>query len=149
MTQQTLDLFENHGIVDGAFSRFPSTRYQGSKRKLLSFLHEACRNYTFSSVLDLYSGTCSVGLMFRSMNKRVTANDYLLYNWTTAKVLLSASQHWIRSLDISSLVDRALEPNLTAELAVSEHFDGIYFPASENRQIDDFCANHADFHQLK
>lgn len=123
------------------FSTFPSTRYQGSKRKLLSFLHAACREYSFNNVLDLYSGTSSVSLMFRSMGKDVTANDYLLYNWMTAKVLLGLTNTWLNSLNLSSMIDRALAHNGNAGSLVRDHFSGIYFVDRENAEIDWFCAN--------
>jgi len=135
--------------LDERFSTFPSTRYQGSKRKLLSFLYAACRNYEFSDVLDLYSGTSSVSLMFRSMGKSVTANDYLLYNWTTANVLLTSTNEWLNSLNLPSMIERALAPNSCAGTLVRDNFKGIYFLESENEQIDWFCANLEAFPQAE
>ena len=127
------------------FADFPSTRYQGSKRKLLPFLHEACRTYDFSSVLDLYSGTGSVSLMFRYMGKAVLANDYMLYNWTTAKVLLNATASWLRSLDMHKLIEQAFAPSFDCGHLVRENFSGIYFLDTENNEIDQFCANLKSF----
>lgn len=123
------------------FAEFPTTRYQGSKRKLLPFLHEACREYEFSSVLDLYSGTSSVGLMFRYMGKFVSSNDYMLYNWTTAKVLLGATNEWLATLDMPLLIERAFCSAVKAGNYVSSNFAGIYYTDEENYQIDQFCAN--------
>lgn len=143
--QHAFDLSEPPAPEIPDFSRFPSTRYQGSKRKLLSFLHAACSNYEFSAPLDLYSGTCSVALMFRRMGKNVSANDYLQYNWTTGKVLLGITNNWLEFLSTPLLIDRALAPNSAAGTLVQSHFEGIYFPDRENKQIDDFCANLRDF----
>jgi len=145
MAQHAFDLQGLSRSDDEAFAAFPSTRYQGSKRKLLPFLHEACKAYQFSSVLDLYSGTGSVSLMFRHMGKIVSSNDYMLYNWTTAKVLLNATNEWLADQRIESLIEKAFETNSGAQNLVSENFSGIYFPAEENEQIDCFCANLKEF----
>lgn len=133
--------------ADDAFAKFPSTRYQGSKRKLLSFLHEACRTYSFSSVLDLYSGTASVSLMFRHMGKTVYANDYLRYNSETAQLFLSLTNEWLHSLKLDALIDKAFQSKGGAGRLVVDNYAGIYYPDSENAQIDDFCANIGDFAQ--
>ncbi len=141
MAQRAFDLPNFTQSPNEAFAEFPSTRYQGSKRKLLPFLHEACKAYEFCNVLDLYSGTGSVSLMFRYMGKHVTANDYMLYNWTTATVLLKARSEWLDSLDIASLINRCFQQNSNRQYLVSDNFSGIYFPDGENEQIDVFCAN--------
>ena len=145
MIQRELDLPEAVRLPEEVFAEFPTTRYQGSKRKLLPFLYEACKSYDFSSVLDLYSGTSSVGLMFRHMGKIVYANDYMLYNWTTGKVLLGSTNNWIESLNIPAMVERAFVHNSRANSLISENFSGIYFPDAENQQIDNFCSNLLDF----
>jgi adenine-specific DNA-methyltransferase len=145
MIQRELDFPDVVRLPDEAFAEFPTTRYQGSKRKLLPFLYEACKSYNFSSVLDLYSGTSSVGLMFRHMGKTVYANDYMLYNWTTAKVLLGVTNSWIEGLDIPAMIERSFSKNYRSSNLVSENFSGIYFPDVENQQIDKFCSNLAEF----
>lgn len=145
MVQRAFDLPDFSQSPEEAFAEFPSTRYQGSKRKLLPFLYEACKAYDFQSVVDLYSGTSSVSLMFRYMGKHVVANDYLLYNYTTAKVLLSATNFWLSGLDFGKLIEKAFAPNGNAQHVVSNSFAGIYFPDNENEQIDLFCANLSHF----
>lgn len=141
MEQVAFDLPAHLPTTSEAFAKFPSTRYQGSKRKLLPFLHEACKSYSFSSVLDLYSGTASVSLMFRHMGKTVYANDYMRYNSETARLLLSLTNDWLRALDLNDLIERAFKSNGQSGRLVSENYSGIYFPDDENAQIDEFCAN--------
>ncbi|WP_082006288.1 DNA adenine methylase [Sphingomonas sp. ERG5] len=145
MVQRAFDLPNFSQSPEEAFAEFPSTRYQGSKRKLLPFLYEACKSYDFHSVLDLYSGTSSVSLMFRYMGKRVTANDYMLYNWTTAKILLNATNDWLGGLDMNSLIEGCFESNNDVQNVVGNRFAGIYFPDEENEQVDLFCANLSKF----
>lgn len=145
MVQRAFDLGNSGQLSDEIFAAFPSTRYQGSKRKLLPFVYNACKQYDFSSVLDLYSGTASVSLMFRQMGKRVTANDYMLYNRSTAHLLLRTTKGWLEGLDIADLVQRCFSENRTGQRLVAGNFSGIYFPDQENDQIDTFCANIAEF----
>ena len=37
--------------------KFPSTRYQGSKRKLLPWIYENVKDIQFESVVDLFGGS--------------------------------------------------------------------------------------------
>lgn len=145
MTQAAFDLGELASPVSQALTKFPTTRYQGSKRKLLPFLHEACKDYSFCSVLDLYSGTGSVSLMFRHMGKIVTANDYMLYNAVSAKVLLTSTSEKLASIDFEQLLDRAFLSEGSHRTAVTENFAGIYFRHEENIEIDIFCHNLGKF----
>ena len=53
--------------------------YTGNKKKLLFQLHEALieHDIKFDSVLDAFSGSAAVTLLFKMMGKRVLANDLL------------------------------------------------------------------------
>ncbi|MBV1917478.1 MAG: DNA adenine methylase [Sphingomonadaceae bacterium] len=142
MLQQSLALHGEHSSrIEDLFSCFPSTRYQGSKRKLLPFIYRVCEGYEFESVLDLYSGTSSVSLLFRSMGKSVTANDYLKYNASIARLMLTTDHSSLEALDIGSLIADVFGDGDSAFNSVETEFEGIYFTSDENRQIDRFCSN--------
>jgi adenine-specific DNA-methyltransferase len=120
---------------------FPSTRYQGSKRKLLPKLEEIFRNINFTTVLDLYSGSGSVSYLLRSLDKKVTANDYLLYNSITAKVFLT--QYTLNEIEsaihnFSSLVYEKPKNEITF---VRDLYENVFFTNEENKEIDFFCSN--------
>lgn len=83
MQQHTLNLVDSLSEAEPSFRDFPTTRYQGSKRKVLPFLFHALKEIEFSQALDLYSGTASVSLLLRAMGKKVHANDYQKYNRNT------------------------------------------------------------------
>lgn len=53
--------------IQQAISSFPKTRYYGSKRRLLCWIHQAVRELPFTTVLDGFSGTASVSLLFKAM----------------------------------------------------------------------------------
>lgn len=63
------------------FSRFPTTRYQGSKRRLLPWLYEHFKKLNFHSALDLCGGTSIVSYLLKKMGKEVTYNDILKFNY--------------------------------------------------------------------
>ena len=58
--------------IDYLLKIVPTTRYQGSKRKILPWLYECLRNYEFHTVLDAFGGTGMVSYLFKRMGKRVT-----------------------------------------------------------------------------
>lgn len=120
---------------------YPTTRYQGSKRKLLSQLRLAFSSLKFESALDLFSGSGSVSYLLRTLRKKVIANDYLLFNANTAKVFLSL----ITPSELEkckTILGALLNQRPTRELSlVRDNYSNIFFTDEENKQIDWFCAN--------
>jgi adenine-specific DNA methylase len=55
---------------------FPSTRYQGSKLKLVKWLEETLKDLKFQSVLDAFGGTASVSYMLKGMGKKLLIMTY-------------------------------------------------------------------------
>lgn len=71
--------------MDDLLKIVPTTRYQGSKRKILPWLYECMRNYEFHTVLDAFGGTGMVSYLFKKMGKRVTYNDLFQFNQRVAR----------------------------------------------------------------
>lgn len=142
MNQQSLSLDLPSQIISPAqFKCFPSTRYQGSKRKILPFLYKCFDPLNRSTILDLYSGTASVSLLLRQMGFTVYANDYMKYNYTTARLLLGLSDN-LPSYDDFEVQLHFLFSNETDKTPiVANEYEGIYFTDSENLMIDRFCHN--------
>src|SRR5262245_48313860 len=67
---------------------FPTTRYRGSKRKILPWIWTKVKDLSFDNVLDLFGGTGLVSLLFKRMGKEVIYNDYLYYNYLSAVALI-------------------------------------------------------------
>lgn len=136
------------GLFDGympAFlplGKFPKTRYQGSKRRLLVPLQDIFGKLTVGTAVDLYSGTATVSLLLRLMGWRVVANDFLLYNNTTSRVMLNGSPA-ARTIQQAHKELRylLLEAPLTDQPLVKNNFASIYFQDDENLEIDRFCQN--------
>ena len=116
--------------VFAQLSKFPSTRYMGSKDKLLPALFETFNNLEFNSALDIMSGTNSVAYLLKSMNKKVIANDYMHMNFLIAKSLIGNN-----SITLSNdLIAELLKKNRTNQF-IEKNFLGIYFDDADTRNI--------------
>lgn len=128
--------------ADLPVSRFPTTRYQGSKRKLLGALADALPPCDNGTAIDLYSGSGSVTLLLRHLGFRVISNDYLKFANNTARVLLEATPDRLRAVDWSSKLQFLLnDAPISAKPLVQHGFRGVFFTEDENLTIDRFCQN--------
>jgi len=118
-------------------SKYPSTRYMGSKNKLLKHIWQAASQFEFNSVLDLFSGSGVVGYMFKAQGKTVFSNDYMAMASVYAKAMIENNSI---TLDVAE-TSRLLEPSNANDNFVATTFNGLYFTDAENRLIDDIRAN--------
>jgi adenine-specific DNA-methyltransferase len=136
-SESQAELFPSSGLP-----RFPSTRYQGSKRKILGELAAAFGSIDFDTVLDLYSGSASVSLLLRYLGKKVHANDFQQYNQATARLFLGLTNGELNSFsfvdELSSLLYTGDNDHLDF---VNRNYAGVFFKESENVEIDRFCQN--------
>jgi len=66
LSQPTLDLFDT--------PLFPTTRYQGSKLKLVNWIKANIQNLEFDTALDAFGGTGCISFMLKGLGKEVTYN---------------------------------------------------------------------------
>ncbi len=111
----------------------PSTRYQGSKRKLIPWIYENVKDIQFDSVLDLFGGSGVVCYMFKKMEKRVTYNDYLKFNCLIGKAIIENSSVRLSDEDIGFILG-----NSEADHGrfIYNTFRGIYYTDDENSWLD-------------
>lgn len=119
--------------VGETIAKLPSTRYYGSKRKLLSWIYEHIRTIEFDTALDALGGTASVSLLFKAMRKTVTYHDGFRFNVDVANTLLSDEIAMSRD-DILKFVSDVRH----CSGVVSKSFRGIYYKDKENAWIDGF-----------
>jgi len=84
---------------------FPTTRYQGSKRRLIPWIYENIQTLEFNTVLDLFGGTGSVSYLLKKMNKTVTYNDYLKFNHYIGLSLIENRDTLLTESDISWILN--------------------------------------------
>ena len=117
--------------------QYPSTRYMGSKNKLLSEIWAVASQFEFDTALDLFSGSGVVGYMFKSHGKAVVSNDYMAMSATFAKAMIENNEVTLSQAEALSL----LEQKNTIDRFVETKFQGLYFSDDDNRLIDILRAN--------
>ncbi len=111
---------------------YPSTRYMGSKEKLLPYIRDAVSGLQFDSVADLFAGSGIVGYMFKAMGKQVLSNDYMAMSATFAKAMIENNNKVLPLTQAEALLNRAEG----TDSFVERTFQGLYYTHEENRLID-------------
>jgi len=117
--------------------QYPSTRYMGSKNKLLTEIWAVASQFEFNTALDLFSGSGVVGYMFKSHGKSVVSNDYMAMSATFAKAMIENNEITLPHAEALAL----LEPKNKIDRFVETKFQGLYFSDDDNRLIDIVRAN--------
>ena len=120
------------------FKNFPTTRYQGSKRKILPWIHQAAKNLQFESALDAFGGSGSVSYLFKRMGKSVTYNDKLTFNYLIGKAIIENQNYRLTPIEISRLMTKS---EAMKENFIASTFRDIYFLEEENIWLDNVVSN--------
>lgn len=115
------------------FKKFPTTRYQGSKRKIVDWIYQNVRKLEFETVLDACGGSGSVSYLFKRLNKTVTYNDKLTFNYQIGKALIENNNVFLNSSDIENILNNSSAP---IQNFIEETFKGYYYLDEENRWLD-------------
>ncbi len=116
--------------------RYPSTRFMGSKRKLLDDIWEVASKFKYDTAVDLFAGSGVVSYMFKSHGARVISNDHMHMSWQYTKAMVENNQRRLPEATVRRLLE---EPGTTG--FVEETFAGLYFSDDENRLIDRIRSN--------
>lgn len=125
------------GILPDQTSKYPTTRYMGSKQKLLQHISEAVKNLEFESVIDLFSGSGIVGYMFKAQGKKVISNDHMHMSHTFTKALVENNGVTLDSIKVKKILSKSID----SDKFVQKTFKGLYFTNAENILIDNIRAN--------
>ncbi|MCI1982504.1 MAG: Dam family site-specific DNA-(adenine-N6)-methyltransferase [Oscillospiraceae bacterium] len=118
-------------------SRFPATRFMGSKSKLLPEIWKVASQFQFHTAADLFSGSGIVGYLFKAQGKAVISNDYMAMSAVFAKAMIENSSVTL-PLDEAKIL---LSPKYENDHFVSRTFDGLYYSKTDNELIDILRAN--------
>lgn len=116
----------------------PSTRYQGSKRRILHWLFKNLKNLEFKTVLDGFGGTASVSYLFKLMQKKVTFNDVLLSNFQTGIAFIENDSVKLDESDLKFLLH---ENGFKYPSFIQETFRDIYYLDTEDKWLDTVIFN--------
>lgn len=119
--------------------RFPSTRYQGSKAKLVDWIWENIVQLDFDTCLDAFGGTGSIAYRFKQEGKKVTYNDLLKFNYQFGLALLENNKTRLSREDISWILKSPTSKKYPS--FVRDMFADTYFTDDENAWIDRTITN--------
>jgi len=117
----------------------PSTRYQGSKYKILSWIDYYTKDLKFDSVLDAFGGTGCVGYMFKKNSKQIFYNDSLKFNYYIGRAIIENSQITLNDNDVDFIVTK--HPKVKYSTLIYDTFHDIYFTDEENKWLDIIITN--------
>lgn len=116
---------------------YPSTRFMGSKQKLLTKIWAVASQFEFETAIDLFSGSGVVGYMLKSQGKTVVSNDYMAMSSTFAKAMIENNEIILGQTEAVALMDSEQPSDHFVETC----FQGLYFSDDDNRLIDIIRAN--------
>lgn len=119
-------------LLNFRISNIPTTRYYGSKRRILNWIYNSIRDLDFDRVLDGFGGSASVSLLFKLMGKEVTFHDALFFNTISAYALLSNYNPLDNDEEIIYFFD-SVEPK---KGFIYKTFEGLYYTDEENAWLD-------------
>lgn len=117
--------------------KYPTTRYMGSKSKLLKDIWNVASNFQFNTVVDLFSGSGIVSYMFKTHNKSVISNDYMAMSAIFTKAMVENNTVVLSNTEALNL----LKPTIKSDQFVETTFKDLYFSNDDNRLIDILRAN--------
>lgn len=126
-------------VEDSSTHDFPSTRFQGSKRKMVDWIWSNVSDLKFDTVLDVFGGTGAVSHLFKRMGKAVTYNDKLLFNWNIGYALIQNSTLALPPKEIQNLLIK--HQDIAYPTFIQETFENIYFTHQENVWLDQAIYN--------
>ncbi len=118
---------------------FPSTRYQGSKYKIVDWIDRSTRHLRGSSVLDAFSGTGCVGYMYKRNGRRVICNDALKFNYYIGLALIENKNVRLNADDLDFLLNK--HSGMSYPTFIADTFQNIYFSDDENIWLDIVITN--------
>ena len=119
-------------------TKFPSTRYQGSKAKLVNWIWDHISEIPFDTCLDGFGGTGAVSYRLKQENKQVTYNDNLRFNAWIGTALIENSKIQITDDDINQILDHR---DIEYPTFIADTFADIYFTDEENQWLDRIISN--------
>jgi len=127
--QLTLPIFEPHHGV-----KIPSTRYQGSKAKLVGWIWENIKDLDFSNAIDVFGGTGVVGYFLKQKGKQVYYNDYLMSNYYIGLALIENNNVKLSKREAEKLLTE--DSNYEYCYFIRDTFKDIYYTDEENKWLD-------------
>ncbi len=118
---------------------FPSTRYQGSKARLVDWLWQQLAPLDFTTCLDAFGGTGAVAYRLKQAGKQVTYNDRLRFNYYIGLALVENGRVCLEPGLVEQLL--SARPGQEYPHFIQDTFQDIYFTEAENAWLDRTITN--------
>lgn len=139
MRQKVTNTHRNQMVFIKDDAIFPSTRFQGSKLKIVDWIWDAIKSLDFDTALDAFGGTGCVGHMLKARGKQVTYNDILKFNWYIGTALIENSATTLTDEDVEFILKK--DEKVKYLTFVQDTFKDVYFTDQENQWVDVVAAN--------
>lgn len=120
-------------------TKFPQTRYQGSKLKITNWIKENLINYKYETVLDAFGGTASISYMFKELDKTIHYNDLMNFNSIIGLALIENNDVLLNNDDIKFVLEK--NKDFVYDNFIEKTFKDIYYLDSENVWLDIITQN--------
>jgi len=117
----------------------PTTRYQGSKLKIVEWIWGNIKDIEFESVLDAFGGTGVVGYFLKTKSKQVYYNDILKSDYYIGTTLIENDDTRLTDDEIDFLLHP--HPDIDYPTFIQDTFFDIYYTDEENRWLDMIIQN--------
>lgn len=117
----------------------PSTRYQGSKYKIIKWIDNYIKDLKFDSVLDAFGGTGCVGYTLKKNGKLVFYNDSLKFNYYVGLAIIENSKTILDDDDVDFILKKHSKTKYPT--FIYDTFHDIYFTDEENKWLDVVITN--------
>jgi len=114
--------------------KLPTTRYQGSKSKIVSWIWDNIKDIEFNTVLDAFGGTGIVGYFLKTKGKQVFYNDILKSNYYIGTALIENDAVRLSGDDVDFLLQPHSDINYPT--FIQDTFPDVYYTDEENRWLD-------------
>lgn len=118
---------------------FPTTRYQGSKLKIVNWIWDELSDLDFDSAIDVMGGTGSVSYKLKQQNKQIIFNDVLRFNFHIGRALVENSKTTLSKSDTEYLINS--HDDVKYDTFVEDTFKDVFFLDKENNWLDTFIGN--------
>lgn len=119
--------------------KFPTTRYQGSKQKIVDWIWKNISHLEFDTFLDAFSGTACVGFHAKKNQKEVTCNDILRFNYQVALAIIENNSVVLNDGDIEFILTK--QKGIDYPTFIQDTFKDIYYTDEENAILDMMVTN--------
>ncbi len=123
--------------AEKVLTKFPNTRYMGSKRKLVPTIAQVVKQLKPKTALDAFAGSGCIAYLFKEMGISVTSNDFLKFAYQIGNASIANSHTVLTDEDIDFLVNNTSKPHTF----VRDTFKDLYFSDEDNAFLDNLWWN--------